>query len=484
MATQDYTKTLVQLVSGSYIPITTGTYYLRAYPFTSNTYTGTHIGSGTWKWSNIQDNDYQIWDGSSQVTSYGTIYIGDKTPNLESLNVDGDSEIGGTLTLQGDSLDDSLVVYGQTNFHSSVNHNGSSVAHISNCQVATISENNSGAGITFSHAPKFAGTISGSSALTNLAFTDAKYYPISGTSAVQVYTPTNFRGVTAFGGTTPPVCGTAPTNFTHLSNKGYVDSEISTRISAFTTGSFQESPNCVRLIPNGTIEPNKVYTQWNTALNWGSGSATSTNIKTILLCGNGTSNSVIDLQSTTGSKFVIDYVNIKSVGVVTVGFDGNLPSGSFGTNQLSKIIIDGVSFYGDDSDLGNTGEIQNVIFRNTKFYIKTSIVLAFTGCEFQNCYFDSYSNNQYRFINCKGLIHSEKPVTVTGTNKINVDYNKAFDIGGLKINSNAGSTPGNSDITVTKGHGDTGSGIVLSSPQAWMQIVSGSNTYSVPMYLN
>lgn len=432
MATQDYTRTLTQLVSGSYVPITTGTYYLRAYPFTSNTYTGTHIGSGVWKWANIQDNDYQIWDGSSQVTSFGTIFIGDKTLNLESLNVDGNSEMGGTLTLQGDSLDDSLKVYGQTNFFSSVNHNGSDIAHVGNIQVATISEQDSGKGVSFSHMPKWAGTVSGSSALTNKGFTDSTYYPVSGTTGFQVWTPTNFRGVVGFSGATPPVCGVPPTSNSHLTNMGFVVSEINTRFNNFNipTSSQQQSNKLAYLIPNSVQVPNKVYYDWRNCVLYGSGSATSTNQKTVLIQANEASQSAVPLQSElTNGKFVVDYLHFKGMGVVNVSSDGNIPSGSFSALSLNNIVIDSINWKFDDSDLGNTAEFYKIVWKNSSFDARTSATLTFYDCHFESCDFSSYLNNQISFVNCTGQVTAKNAVNISGTNKLSVLYNNKFNIG-------------------------------------------------------
>ena len=432
MSTQlDYTVTLTQNNNGSIEPLNIGPYYLKKGPlFNTKTITGEFLGDGSWKFPNYSEGEYELWDETNKIEKWGRKFLGDLTPSYESLTINGNAVITGNLILGSNIATDCLFINGQVQVSSSMNFNSiNDIARVRNIQINSISST-SGSNIDFKSMPIYSGVPSGSNALTNIQYSDSKYYPLSSSNATYVYTPTNFRNIVVFSSTTPPVCNVAPTNGTMLSNKQYVDSEISTRINAFTTGSYQESPNCIRLIPNGTPEPNKVYTNWASALSWGSGSATATNIKTVLLCGNGTANSNISMQTTTGSKYAIDYVNFKSVGVVTVGFDVNLPSGSFGTNTLGKIVFDSVNFFGDDFDLGNTGEIENVIFRNTKFYIKTSAFLSFIGCEFQNCYFDSFADNQFQFINCKGSpIHCEKLVTVTGTNKISVNYNDRFTVG-------------------------------------------------------
>lgn len=484
MSTQlDYTITLTQNISGSIEPLNVGPYYLRKGPaFNTNNITGENLGQGTWKFPNYSEGEYELWDSVSKIEKWGRKFLTDLTPVYDSITINGNAIITGSLVVTD------LYVNSTTNFSGSINANSNDIAHVDNLQVHTLSENNSGAGITFSHSPKFAGTISGSSALTNVAFTDNKYYPVSGTNATLVYTPTNFKNPVVFSYTQPPVCGVAPTSNTHISNKGYVDSEISTRINQFVTGSFQQSPNVLRLIPNGNVESNKVSIDWRNCLVWGSGS-TQTNQKTVLIEGNGTSNAYASIQTElTHNKYVTDWTHFKGLGVVTVELNGaDIPSGSFEVDTLGKVVFENINFYADDLGLGNFGEIKNIRFVNCRWSAKQSAVLTFTSCEFQNNYFDSEFNNQFNFINCFGSpISANKPVTITGTNKLSVDYTQGISvIGNLQINGNAvGAAPANTDITVTKGHGDTGSGIVLGSPQAWMQVVSGSNTYSVPMYLN
>lgn len=67
-----FTETLGQVTDGKFAPVTTGTYYLRVSPFSSNTYTGTHLGSGVWSFGDVADGLYQLWNASAQVTNWGT----------------------------------------------------------------------------------------------------------------------------------------------------------------------------------------------------------------------------------------------------------------------------------------------------------------------------------------------------------------------------------------------------------------------------
>jgi hypothetical protein len=59
--------------------VITGNYYLRVSPYSSNTYTGSHIGNGFWKFTAVEDAVYELWDASTKVESFGRRYIGDGT---------------------------------------------------------------------------------------------------------------------------------------------------------------------------------------------------------------------------------------------------------------------------------------------------------------------------------------------------------------------------------------------------------------------
>lgn len=81
----DYTLPITTVTDGKLAPVTTGTYYLRVSPFSSNTYTGTHVANGVWSFGTVNDGIYQLWDASAQVTAFGEKWIGDDAPTFSTV---------------------------------------------------------------------------------------------------------------------------------------------------------------------------------------------------------------------------------------------------------------------------------------------------------------------------------------------------------------------------------------------------------------
>jgi hypothetical protein len=66
-----FTETLGQVVSSNFQPVTTGNYYLRLTPFSSNTYTGTHLSNGVWSFGDVANGLYELWNASAKIDNWG-----------------------------------------------------------------------------------------------------------------------------------------------------------------------------------------------------------------------------------------------------------------------------------------------------------------------------------------------------------------------------------------------------------------------------
>lgn len=298
----------------------------------------------------------------------------------------------------------------------------------------------------------------------------------------------------------PPRIFAAPVRATAAANKSYVDSEITARINSFAPGTFQESGNIIRLIPNGTQETDKVYTSWALALaNAISRSPSATKQFTILLTGEGTSASDFAITAYEVSegvfKFMVDYVHLRGLGadVKCTFAQGNILSTQWEAGALGRIVVEDIFFCDDDSDTGNTGEFENIIFKNCKFDIRTAIQLTFTGCKFEgNCEFVSYADNQYTFTNCTGspITIDAHTVSVGGTNKIPfvgqalAKLHTPLEVtDSLILTGFDNVKPSKAAVTVAEGFGTVSNGIVLAEPDEWIHINKDGTIYAVPLYI-
>jgi len=309
-----------------------------------------------------------------------------------------------------------------------------------------------------------------------------------------------FSGDALFSYGEPPRIAAAPVRATSAANKSYVDSEITNRINSFAPGTFQESQNIIRIIPNGTPETDKVYATWATALaNAISRSPSATKQFTLLLTGEGTSASDFDITAYEVSsgvfKFMVDYVHLRGLGadMKCTFAQGNILSTEWEAGALGRIVVEDIFFCDDDSDVGNTGEFKNIIFKNCKFDIRTGIQLTFTNCKFEgNCEFVSYADTQFTFTNCTGspITIDNHTVSVGGTNKIPfvgtalAKYHTPLEVTGNLILTDFGNVkPTKASITVSEAFGVVANGIVLGEPVEWAQVTFNGVEYTLPLYL-
>ena len=94
---KDFTITITQVVGGNYQPVTNlSNLNLRIEPFSSLTYSGTHIGDGVYKFSNVEEGVYKLFNDETEVTKWGGTngrWIGDES--LDYLPDDGDGHWNG-----------------------------------------------------------------------------------------------------------------------------------------------------------------------------------------------------------------------------------------------------------------------------------------------------------------------------------------------------------------------------------------------------
>ncbi|MCB0724223.1 MAG: hypothetical protein KDC73_05935 [Ignavibacteriae bacterium] len=88
---KDFTITITQVVGGNYQPVTNlSNLNLRKDPFSSSTYSGTHIGDGAYAFTDVEDGVYKLFNDTIEVTKWGGSHgrwIGDET--LDYLPGDG-----------------------------------------------------------------------------------------------------------------------------------------------------------------------------------------------------------------------------------------------------------------------------------------------------------------------------------------------------------------------------------------------------------
>jgi hypothetical protein len=205
----------------------------------------------------------------------------------------------------------------------------------------------------------------------------------------------------------PPICSCPPTNNWHLSNKGYIDSEITTRINTMGSGAYQESQNIIRIIPNGTTT-GSVYASWSEGITYANANATSNKNITAIIPGNGTAGGVIGM-----SVKPKDYVHVKASGAgVKIAPDTTgLSAGAVG-----RIVYDGFELYMNDSE--NPFIYTNIRFQNIIFNCIDATELTLYNCDFGEGV-EFKGNIVPSIVNGTGeRITSVLTPIITGTNKI------------------------------------------------------------------
>jgi hypothetical protein len=391
-------------ISGFLVPIfiTTGNYYLRKYPFSSNTYTGTY-SNGVWDFGYVDDDEYQLWNATSQVTSWGTRYIGDKNPTFEN------QIISGLLTLSGGLLQDSLVCSGQAMFLSSVAFDksggaGNDLARINQVQcdkivnylgngitvdgvllkdnlvtsnIAGLSSNN-----TFSGTNTFSTTVNLSTGLSadgRATFTQGIDVWGGGLTS-NFYHPVRFNMYI-------PKCSLQATNGYDLTNLNsvvtYVDAKVGSIVSSLSA--YNQDYQILRLHPNGIQEIGKVYTTWATVMAAAMAkNPTSANQICVLIEGSGTGTTIDICPQSSSTTAFADYVHF--VGLtpnITVNVQP-ISTTSFEASVKSAIKIENLNFVGWGDDTFNFKKIylKNCSTESTTDSYGQYYMFSYTTCEF------------------------------------------------------------------------------------------------------
>lgn len=203
--------------------------------------------------------------------------------------------------------------------------------------------------------------------------------------------------------------------------KGYMETAIQQAIQTILNGNYIESPNIVRLMPNGSTSSGQTFNTWAGMMAYTDSYVRYGKSVTVLICGEGTSATYIspttfEIKTDTFS-YVRDYVNYRGLGSgIQLHMDGNFAPvySQFSADTLGNIVMEDLEFYFDND--GQTGDINNIVFKNCKFYSNGGQI-TFNNCLFLGGnYFNSYGNNEFSFTNCNGeMITTLKTITITGT---------------------------------------------------------------------
>lgn len=353
MAVASYTIPLTQTVNingnSVYAAVTSGTFALRVNPFSSATYPLSYLGDGVWAATNVEDGVYQLWNATTQLTKFGTFWIGDTSPTLTALTVNGGNII---------FTNSQFTLSGATSF----NMAGNDLANGDHIQCNTVGEATANQGVI----------IDGIRLKDNL--TSSNIPSLSGANNQFVHGNTFFQ-YPLYGGTSEP---TIDNQFVTL---GFVNNAI---LSVPTlTGNFHEAPNVVRLIPNGVNESGKVYSTWVGAQAWADSYVNSTSTSaskraTIMIPGEGNAGVPIDWTGLT-SPF-ISKVNY-------TGYNQNIrldiPDDTHVVN-VGTVIIDTLTFQNHNSD--SSPVLQGFTFTNCVLWFLGD-GLGLTNCIFRGLVF-------------------------------------------------------------------------------------------------
>ena len=252
--------------------------------------------------------------------------------------------------------------------------------------------------------PKTGGTFSGAIALSEIQNSGLQM-SIGGNSG-KVFLGNNQYGTPLFVGS--PLYGSSGVT------KSWTTNEITNRLaSIISDGNYQESLNIVRVIPEGVAVTGQIYVNLSTALVYGKDTLIATAIKPLTV-------SIAGVNNDTGGvnlDFVeydavnhyyacaFDYIHFKgAVSNAKILSDGNIstPGNQFKAGALGRIIMEDLYFYFDND--GQTGEIENIIFKNCKFESRGGTI-DFLNCKFEGLNtFESTTPNEFSFTSCYGTV--------------------------------------------------------------------------------
>lgn len=355
------TITLPTTVSGALVPVlqTTGSYYLRADPFSSNTYTGSHIANGSWSFGTVQDGVYELWNATDKIASFGRKYISDNEPDLTNVYVKAGGKVyadeyaertsGNGMLLDGTKIKDG-VIYADN-----------------------MAEKNTNAGVTIETVllKDGKGTFTGLDTNVNTSGSGATNRP------KMVYSDGY----------------SAPVNDEEFAEKKYVDDKFATA----TVTPYQESAQHRRIITDGVTETGKVYKTFASAV--ASLSPTST-----ALCD-------IEMVSHNLATMSVAHANLTNY----INFYGkrhhNIILGGSGASVTVNMVIKGMTLWLSNEDIVGARTYNGITFEDCVIYSYQN--LTFTNCKMRNCMVYQGSGKSCTFTGSSEILNSAFTQAIT-----------------------------------------------------------------------
>lgn len=199
-------------------------------------------------------------------------------------------------------------------------------------------------------------------------------------------------------------------------NKKYVDDKV----ALIPIQQYQESPNVLRLVPNGTQEDNKVYTSYSISQNVARGYASTTRLVTIEIKGSGTGGRSIQVSNgaISGNSDFNSYVSIKGENQL---IELLLNDASITVIQNS-VVLENLKISRNDSGQG-TPVLNGFIFKDCYLQFDVASV-QFVNCEFRGTCYVKVTNGTCTFTTCKGgivITNKQLPGSVRGWDEVNVN---------------------------------------------------------------
>lgn len=324
---------LEQVVGGVKTPITTGTYYLRATPFSSNTYgPQTPDANGKLNFGTIADNEYELWTDSAKVNNFGVKWLGDKSPTFVTVTA-STSVVTDTIS---EKTSNAGVTIDGVLLHDNLDSSG------------IVAKTGTQTGIA--GAKTFTGMQTYSAGTThniNSSGTGSTYYPVLAYSDGYV----------------------APQSDYELSPKKYVDDQI----AEVEATPYTESLTRVRVIQEVTAETGKIYNSVSAAaLYFGSPAETKQCLIDIVSTGTGSQYMTVSHSS------LISYVHLRGDKRV------NLILGVSGASTTKTMTLSGMTIWmgANSGDITTDRTYTNFTFENCDIYAYKN--LTFTNCKLKN----------------------------------------------------------------------------------------------------
>lgn len=398
---------VIKIESGS-VAYTGLTPALTISPFTASSYTGTEVASGYYSFTNVGDGVYKLYEAADLVTEIATFggtngrWIGDSSLTgyvlLANNNTfTGNNTFSGTTTLGSDT----------------------SIGDVSSTEISYVN------GVTSNIQDQLDTKITTSS-LSN-------YLHKSSSAVQQVYSHVGFRNTCTYIGST--------TNANDLINRSALDGALY-QVTNNLTSSYQQSPNVVRLVPNGIQETNRLYTTYATALsNVANRTPSSGSQFTIWIESEGlsaTSSRGIDMAKA-GDGYAFDYVHFRGISadirlvVPGAGINASEWTGS----AADTITYEDINFYFNDGGGANSAECNYITYKNCSFELVGDATWTFTNCKFEGLNnFKGVADGTYIFTNCSGdAIYTNTTPTFNTTY---IDYFKSNSLRTNTISTHAG----------------------------------------------